>query len=64
MSGPHPRGDGRRGGGGALTLPGFGYPLQNGPQELWLSTRARLEKGGLSLTQVLSEGGCKKGPTL
>ena len=43
--------------GGGGTHPGFGYPLQNGPRELWLSTRSRLEKGGLSLTQVLSAGG-------
>ena len=33
-----------RGGG---TPPGFGYPLQKGPRELWLSTRSRLEKGGV-----------------
>ena len=33
--------------GGGGTHPGFGYPLQNGSQELWLSTRSRLEKGGL-----------------
>ena len=45
------------------THPGFGYPLQNGPRELWLSTQSRLEKGGLSLTQVLWEAGCR-GPTL
>ena len=44
------------GGGGGGTHPGFWYPLQNRPRELWLSTRSKLEKGGLSLTQVLSEG--------
>ena len=49
--------------GGGGTHPGFGYPLQNGPQELWLSTQSRLEKE-LSLTQVLSEGGCRRGHTL
>ena len=44
-------------GGGGGTHPGFGYPLQNGPQELWLSMQSMLEKGGLSLTLVLSEWG-------
>ena len=41
-----------RGGG---THPGSGYQLQIGSRELWLSMQSRLEKGGLSLTQVLSE---------
>ena len=34
------------GGGGGGTHPGFGYPLQNGPRELWLSTWSKLEKKG------------------
>ena len=37
--------------GGGGTHPGFGYPLQNRPRELWLSMRSRLEKSRLS--QVL-----------
>ena len=37
-------------GGGGGTYPGFGYSLQNRPQELWLSTRSRLEKGGGAVT--------------
>ena len=37
---------GRAGGGGGGTHTGFGYPLQNSPRELWLSTRSRPEKGG------------------
>ena len=41
--------------GGGCTHPGSGYQLQIGPRELWLSMQSRLEKGGLSLTQVLSE---------
>ena len=49
-------GEGESGGGGG-THPGFRYPLQNGPRELWLSMRSWLGKGGLSLTQVLLEGG-------
>ena len=39
-------------GGGGGTHPGFGYPLENGPRKLWLSTWSRLGKGELSLTQV------------
>ena len=42
-----------RGEGGGGIHPVFWYLPQNRPQELWLSTRSRLEKGGLSLTQVL-----------
>ena len=42
-------GGGGQGGGGGVTHPSCGYPLQNRPQELWLSTRTRLEKRG---TQV------------
>ena len=45
------------GGWGGGTHPGFGYPLQNGQRELWLSVLSSLEKEGLSLTQVLSEEG-------
>ena len=52
------------GGGGGGTHPGFGYPLQNGPRELGLSMWSRIEKGGLSLTQKLSEGRLQEGPTL
>ena len=37
--------------GGGGTHPGFGYPLKNGPQELWLSMRSRLEKKGGGLLE-------------
>ena len=47
--------------GGGVTHPVFEYPIQNGSRELLLSIRSRLEKGGLSLTQELTEGGLKEG---
>ena len=43
------------------THPGFGYPLQNRPRDLRLSTRSRPEKERLSLTQELPGGGLSEG---
>ena len=58
-------GGGGGGGGGGGTHPGFGYPLQNGPRELWLSMWSRLEKGGRSDSRTLHEKeGSKREPTL
>ena len=47
------------GGGGDSSW--FLVPLQNGPQELWLSMRSKPEKEGLSLTQVPPRKGAVKG---
>ena len=44
--------------GGGGTHPGFGYPLQNGPRELWLSTQSKLEK---RVSVIDSEKGAVRG---
>ena len=53
---------GSSGGGG--TYSGFGYLLQNGPRELWLSTQSRLEKRGGCHRPKYSEKRAVKGGLL
>ena len=49
-------GGGGPGGGG--THPGFGYALENGALELWLSTQSRLEKRGAVTDLSTLRRGC------